>query len=163
MDASFVGISELVQAIVDTGASRCVIGSKLVPGLLQQIPSKVRSKIRQVESSVKFRFGNNQTLTSERRLLLPLRCKDGKELWLGVEVVPGLTPFLFSKRALKQLGGRVCTVTDTCTLEKLHVHLPLDTSASGLYLLDVANLCCSSEHANTCQSIPPKRAMHEGL
>ncbi|CAE7356819.1 RE2, partial [Symbiodinium necroappetens] len=64
-----------VEAILDTGASRCVMGQALLD-----------------------------------------RTVDRQILWLGVEIVPGSTPLLFSKRAIKQLG------------------------ATGLYMLDLAGL-----------------------
>ena len=92
-------------------------------------------------SAVKFRFGNNATLTSTKRTFLPLRASNGRILWMGIEVVPGRTPFLLSKRVLKQLSGTLCTRTDTCWLERLGVQLELATNQSGLYLVDVAKLC----------------------
>lgn len=80
------------HAILETGASRCIIGEnvwKLVLGHLSPDPS-----------NVKFRFANNQFLTSHFRVQIPLRaCFDEpKRLWLAIEVVPGNTPFLFSTR-----------------------------------------------------------------
>ena len=51
------------HAILDTGASRCIIGDKTLQRLKQSLTECVRSQIRQTESSVKFRFGNNQSLT----------------------------------------------------------------------------------------------------
>ena len=68
-----------------------------------------------MHSSVKFRFGNNQSLTSEKRVLLPLQSNPtSNRLWLAIEVVPGHTPFLFSKRAFKLLGGILDTRHDRC-------------------------------------------------
>ncbi|CAL1130755.1 unnamed protein product [Cladocopium goreaui] len=92
------------HAILDTGASRCIIGTQPLSRLLQRLPSDVRSTVQRRESKIKFRFGNNQTLTSMYRVLLPLYGPNCEKVWLGVEVVEGTTPFLFSKRAFKQLG-----------------------------------------------------------
>ena len=121
-----------------------------------------RRRIKQVKSSVRFRFGNNQTLTSERKILLPLKATDGTELWPSIEVVPGMTPFLLSKRALKQLGCRICTVTDTCSLQKLHVNIPFESSASRLYMFDVKHLGSPTDDADMYQPSPATKALHAG-
>ena len=133
-----------VQAILDTGASRCVMGDQLLKPFLQQLHQEVRSRVRSIKSSVKFRFGNNQTLTSARRILLPLRTQQGQDVWLGIEVVPGKTPLLLSKRALKQLGAIVDTSRDECQLQRLGTYLNLRTSPTGLYLIDLAHLAAST-------------------
>ena len=129
------------HAILDTGASRCIIGTQPLSRLLQRLPSDVRSTVQRRESKIKFRFGNNQTLTSMYRVLLPLYGPNCEKVWLGVEVVEGTTPFLFSKRAFKQLGGILDTNTDTCTLQRLQKTIELCTNATGLYLIDMSEFC----------------------
>ncbi|CAE7650873.1 GIP [Symbiodinium sp. CCMP2592] len=78
---------------------------------------------------------------------------DRQVLWLGIEVVAGSTPLLFSKRANKQLGGIIDTNDDTCCLLRLGKKLQLRTSATGLYMLDLARLseetCAASD--DQCQ------------
>ena len=143
--------SERVEAILDTGASRCVVGRNLLPGLLSQLSDRVRSQVRLVKSAVKFRFGNNQTLVSEKRVLLPIRTIGQQILWLGVEVVPGSTPLLFSKKAIKQLGGIIDTNKDVCLFERLQKPVELRTGATGLYLVDLARLCEESCAESDCQ------------
>ena len=135
--------TERVEAILDTGASRCVIGDRLLEQFLHQMPKSTRAQVRESPTTVKFRFGNNGTLTSTKRVYLPLQSTCGKMLWMGVEVVPSQTPFLFSKRVLKQLDGTLCTRSDTCWLGRLGIQLDLSTNISGLYLIDVAKLCTS--------------------
>jgi hypothetical protein len=56
------------HAILDTGASRWVIGEKNWQQLASRLPSDLQNKIRKYPSKVKFRFGNNQTLQSEYQL-----------------------------------------------------------------------------------------------
>jgi len=94
------------HAILDTGASRCVIGERVWLKLFEQLPESLQKKIRRKPSQVKFRFGNNQTLQSEYQVQMPLQSSQetGRKLLLTIEVLPGSTPFLFSKRAFKQLG-----------------------------------------------------------
>ena len=133
-------------AILDTGASRCVIGSKILEVLLQRLPKDIRRAVMQKPSQVKFRFGNNQTLTSKYRVYFPMYSSiSGERLWLGVEVVEGRTPFLFSKRAFKQLGGILDTTQDQCTLARLQKSIKLRVNATGLYLLDVIEFCSNAE------------------
>ena len=57
--------------ILDTSASRCIIGSHVLPKLLQRLPASVQNCLKERPSQIKFRFGNNQTLTSQRKVLFP--------------------------------------------------------------------------------------------
>ena len=134
------------HAILDTGASRCVIGEKTWMKLFAQLPEDLQSRIRKTPSQVKFRFGNNQTLQSEYQVQLPMQSsKESKRrLLLTIEVLPGSTPFLFSKRAFKQLGGILDTTNDTCFLKRLDRKIKLELNPTELYLLDVRQLCASS-------------------
>ena len=70
---------EATSAILDTGASRSVIGSKVLETLLQKLPQEVQNAVRKKPSNVKFRFGNNQTLTSKYCVYLPLYSVDVSE------------------------------------------------------------------------------------
>ena len=108
------------HAILDTGASRCIIGEKVLNDLKSQLPDAIRAKLKTSPSEIKFRFGNNQSLTSSFRVHFPLKGHDKRIVWLAVEVVPGRTPFLFSKRAFKMLGGVLDTVHDSCHMHRLH-------------------------------------------
>ena len=138
------------HAILDTGASRCIIGDKTLHRLKQSLPECIRSQIRQKDSSVKFRFGNNQSLTSMYAVQLPLKHVHGRKLWLSVEVVRGLTPFLFSKKAFKMLQGSLDTQTDQCVLSKVQEQpIPLQTSPTGLYLIDMLDICQGNATAFT--------------
>lgn len=130
------------HAILDTGASRCIIGEKTLKALQSQLSDSVVETLRKTRSQVKFRFGNNQFLTSEYRIHFPLQRENSKPLWLAVEVVPGSTPFLFSKRAFKSLGGVLNTVRDSCILHKMSPHeIKLAVGPTDLYLLDIGSLC----------------------
>ena len=141
------------DAILDTGASRCVMGKSLLKGFINQLSEAVRNRIRMVKSSVRFRFGNNQTLLSDRRVLLPFQTAARQILWLSIEVVPGSTPLLFSKKAIKQLGGLIDTETDTCHLRRLRKSLQMRVGPTGLYLIDLARLCEESNLTSECLSV----------
>ena len=130
------------HAILDTGASRCIIGEKVLNSLKAKLPTSVSNKLKTSPSQIKFRFGNNESLTSSFRVHFPLRACDQRIVWLAVEVVPGSTPFLFSKRAFKLLGGVLDTVHDTCRMHRLHSEpITLTISNTGLYLIDIGELC----------------------
>ncbi|CAE7939388.1 unnamed protein product [Symbiodinium necroappetens] len=139
-----------VEAILDTGASRCVMGKSLLQRFLGQLNDSVRSRVRVTKSSIRFRFGNNQTLLSERRIHLPFGTPNQQVLWLGIEIVPGSTPLLFSKRAIKQLGGLIDTEADVCELRRLQRSLLMQTGPTGLYMIDLARLCEVAAFADPC-------------
>lgn len=61
------------HAILDTGASRRVIGEKVWDQLYDQLPEAIQKKVRKTPSKVKFRFGNNQALQSEYQVQVPLQ------------------------------------------------------------------------------------------
>ena len=117
MSASVQGST---HAILDTGASRCIVGEKVLKCLQTQLPEEIQRKLKKTPSQIKFRFGNNESLTSSYRVHFPLKAKDDRTVWLAVEVVTGNTPFLFSKRAFKMLGGTLNTSNDTCCMHRLH-------------------------------------------
>lgn len=150
------------HAILDTGASRCIIGENVWKLVLGHLSPDVQAQIKIKPSNVKFRFGNNQFLTSHFRVQIPLRaCFDEpKRLWLAIEVVPGNTPFLFSKRAFKQLGGVLNTVNDTCFLKRLNRYVDLEVSKTDLYLIDLTQLCAEP---TSHQKVFDNAVFHEGL
>ena len=159
------------HAILDTGASRCIIGEKTLQALKGCLAVDVQSRLKTSPSKIKFRFGNNQTLTSSYRVHFPLKAQDNRTVWLAVEVVEGATPFLFSKRAFKLLGGSLDTTTDTCCMHRLHSEaIPLEVSRTGLYLINIGDLCQgdTNDHAKCSvayvgEPCPGKTPMHAGI
>ena len=75
-DPSSVKAKDRVMAILDTGASRCVMGEHLLQTFLSQLDVQTRDLVRVAPSAVKFRFGNSQTLTSQKKLL----CMEGNSM-----------------------------------------------------------------------------------
>ena len=148
-------------AILDTGASRCVVGENVWKRVLSSLPGVLQNQIRIHDSQVRFRFGNNQSLTSSFRVQVPLLNQSShKRLWLSIEVVPGNTPFLFSKRAFKQLGGILNTTDDTCFLQRLNRSIDLSLSKTELYLIDIAKLCLPDRVPSTN---PVSESFHAGV
>ena len=86
------------EAILDTGASRTVIGSRRVEGLVQALKGV---KVKRGPSSCVFKFGNSGTLQSQEALFLQRKGRG----WLRVEIVPGSTPFLLSNAVVQGMKG----------------------------------------------------------
>ena len=125
------------SGILDTGATKSVIGSKLLPSFLEGLPKEVRSQLSRTSCDITFRFGNQGTLDSSQALVIPLKSIG---LGLKIAVVPGETPLLLSNTLLRTLKASInseCQVLSS-PMFKHDVHLQL--SARGLYLLDVNEL-----------------------
>ena len=108
-------VTDGTEGVLDTGASRTVIGSDKVEAMLKGLDPECRRKVRKVKSGITFRFGNSGTLMSEHALLLP----SVQSTWIRVEVVPGSTPLLISNRLLRDLDAVI------------HVKKGLVTSCNG--------------------------------
>lgn len=136
------------HAILDTGASRCIIGEKTLERLKLALSTNLTQKFRKKASQVRFRFGNNASLTSQYAIQIPLKHRENRKLWISIEVVPGLTPFLFPKRAFKLLHGSLDSQHDMCWMAKVQKEpIPLATSPTGLYLLNMMDICPLAESA----------------
>ena len=127
-------------AILDTGASRSVIGAELWPGVLKSLPSEVRHQVKEVPSRVGFRFGNNQITYSFKQVRIPILIGK-RRIWIVIEVVPHATPFLISIQALKALGAMINLSTNQCFLSKINRELNLQESENGLYVIRMSELC----------------------
>ena len=127
-------------AILDTGASRSVIGNDHVPSVLGKLPASIRAQVRECPSKVGFRFGNNQIAYSFKQLQIPLMHQK-QRIWLLIEVVPKATPFLLSIKTMKSLGAHIDLSQNTCYLQTLNRSLPLKENQNGLIVIDMADLC----------------------
>ena len=135
-------------AIVDTGASRSVIGIDHVPSMLKGLPRKVQESVRECPSKVGFRFGNNQIEYSFKQIQIPIETST-KRIWLLIEVVPKATPFLLSIQTMKFLGAVIDLGTQQCYLKNLGRSLNLHESKNGLFLVKIQDLCCSNHEPTT--------------
>ena len=93
--------------IIDTGASKTVIGQSKIKSLIRSLPVEVQRKMNWKKSETAFRFGNNAILPSVGAVL-PFGSR-----WMKVEVVAGETPFLLSNSFLKSIDADVCTGSST--------------------------------------------------
>ena len=124
------------EAVIDTGASRSVIGAERVEGLVDSIVRKTSCQIKRVPSTVQFRFGNSGTLQSEYAICIPRQQKG----WIRVEVVPGRTPFLVSNTVLKEIGALIDPRNQQMRFLENDMVIPLGTCRKNLLCVDVVAL-----------------------
>ena len=122
-------------AIIDTGASKSVIGQEKVASLMQSLPSDLQSRIKWKQSEVVFRFGNNATLPSVGALFIPFA-----DRWMRLEVVKGSTPFLLSNAFLKAVEADVCTSTQELKMFGGGVRVALTVNRKGLFLVELSDI-----------------------
>ena len=134
-------------AIIDTGASRSVIGSDNVPAVLQKLPSNNPSV---------FVLGTI-TLLTVFKLMQNLLMYGKHRIWLLIEIVSKGTPFLISIKTMKSLGATLDLSSNTCFLKTLNRSLSLRDNANGLFVIDMSDLCqvpeANNEAALTASSI----------
>ena len=132
------------HGILDTGATKTVIGSELVKDLLDSLEPVIRKKVSRCPCQVTFRFGNLSTLQSQQALVIPIG-----NLNLKVAVVPGLTPFLLSNTLMRALKAKIDTCDHLLESPYLPRPVPLMLTQKGLYLLDVNLLAKLAEAVNS--------------
>ena len=136
-------------AVLDTGASRSVIGSELVHSLIKDLPAHVQQSVKQVPSQVGIRFGNNQVSYSHAQLRIPMY-GPRKDIWLLVEVVKGSTPFLMSIHAMKCLGAQIDLNNSQVFLQTLQRSLHIHENDNGLFLIRLKDLCQYQPNLTNC-------------
>ena len=105
------------MGVVDLGATKTVIGSNLVKGLLDGLSPEARKSVQRCPCKITFRFGNQGTLQSEHALVVPIH-----GLLLKIAVVPGSTPFLLSNTLLRAIGAVIDTSKKTIFAEVWQNH-----------------------------------------
>ena len=123
--------------ILDTGATKSVIGSKLLPALIESLPDSTRQKMFRTTCAITFRFGNQGTLDSQQALVIPL---SSIGLGLKIAIVPGETPLLLSNTMIRTLKACVDSEHDLFLSPYLKHHVKLQLNPRGLYLLDLNDL-----------------------
>eukprot|EP00435_Cladocopium_sp_Y103_P070766 s168_g36.t1 len=121
--------------ILDTGATKSVIGSELIPDLIKGLNPSIRRRLTRCQCSVTFRFGNQGTLDSTTALVLPIG-----NLGLKISVVQGQTPLLLSNTLLRTLKAQVDVARHCLQSPLLTKPVKLQLNPRGLFLLDVNEL-----------------------
>ena len=128
------------MAILDTGASRSVVGEDHVPWIMKQLPEQIRSMVKERDSRVGFRFGNNQIEYSFKQMQIPL-IQGNQRVWILIEVVPKATPFLISIHTMKCLRAVIDLESGSCFLKSIGKSIPIIENKNGLMTLKIQDLC----------------------
>ena len=123
------------KSILDTGATKTVIGSHFVKELLLNLKPVVREQVQRCPCKVTFRFDNHGTLESQYAIIVPIG-----PLLLKIAIVPGQTPFLLSNTLLRAIEAVVDITNHTVTNPILKKTIPLTINERGLYLVDLNDL-----------------------
>ena len=93
------------KGVIDTGCSRLLIGQNTLKKVGTDAHTKMGSEHTEgpAQQGQTFRFGNDETLETRTRAILPVGIA-GVNGVLRVHVVPGGAPFLLSKEFLRDLG-----------------------------------------------------------
>ena len=119
---------------MDTGASRAVIGSQRLDGLIKSCG--IEGEIKRAPSSVTFRFGNSGTLQSTFAVFFPRKTGG----WIRIEVVPSRTPFLLSNSVLRSLRAVIDTDEKHVWFKGFRGSIPLGTCRKNLMCVDFSKL-----------------------
>ena len=134
------------EAIIDTGASRAVIGAERLKRLVGSFPNGIRTRVMRVPTEgVVFKFGNAGRLASTFAVLLPRAQND----WLRVEVVPGHTPFLISNAVLGKLRGIVDVGEKRLRFGGSEMSIPLFEVRKNLLGVKVMDLLSKTPKSHT--------------
>ena len=138
---SWVATAYSIQAkgVLDSGATKTVIGSQLVDSLLRSLDPDVRKRVTRSPCQVTFRFGNLSTLDAHHALVIPVG-----SLNLRVAIVPGSTPFLISNTLVRALRSIVDTHHQKLHSPFLKQPLNLELTERGLFLMDINELVKAS-------------------
>ena len=121
--------------VVDLGATKTVIGSNNIKGLIENLHPNIRRTLYRCKCEITFRFGNHGTLKSEQALVIPIH-----GFHLKVAIVQGSTPFLLSNTLLRALGAIIDTSKQEMYASKIQKVIPLQLTDKGLFLLDLNDL-----------------------
>ena len=123
------------HGIVDLGASKTVIGSNLVADFLKSLNSEIKEKVNRCSCQIVFRFGNQQTLSSQFAMVVPIG-----DLLLKIAVVPGNTPLLLSNSLMRALRASIDCDQHRLKSPLFPRSIPLQLTSKGLFLLDINEL-----------------------
>ena len=132
-------LSMKAEGVLDSGATKTVIGSQLIGELLKALHPEVKNKVYRSSCEVTFRFGNLNTLEARQALVVPCGPVN-----LHIAIVPGSTPFLISNTLMRALKAIVNTNTQEMHSPCFQYPIKLRLSPRGLFMLDINELVKAS-------------------
>ena len=150
-------VTEGSEGVLDTGASRTVVGVERLQEVLQGLSESCRKGIKRVSSEITFRFGSSGTLSSKYALLLP----SSSGSWVRLEVIPGHTPLLISNKLLREMDAVIHVRKGFVQVGQVWV--PTRFDERGLSLVDLASLlqCTPEQACLTASDMSRKHHKHE--
>ena len=121
--------------ILDTGATKTVMGSNYIQSFLNHLNPEIRQHVKRCSCEVLFRFGNQGALKATHAIVVPV-CG----MWLKIAIVSGATPFLVSNTLLRAIGAMIDTDNHQLIIPKFQAQVPLELTNKGLYLINMNQL-----------------------
>ena len=134
--------SHSTYGILDSGATKSVVGSEQLSSLLEGLHPEVRKRTRRCQCHITFRFGNQGTLDSQHAIVIPIG-----QLGLKIAIVPGQTPLLISNTLVRTLQSQIDTASHQLHSRHLTQPIKLHLSSKGLFLVDINDLALHSRGA----------------
>ena len=128
------GGETLGSAVLDSGASSTVCGTKWYKCFLETLTDAQKKKIVKRKGVRTFKFGDGNKLNSLYKVILPCVIAD-IEVSIITDVVNSDIPLLLSKDAMKKAGTCLNFEDDTVTMLKKKI--PLSCTSSGHYYIPV--------------------------
>ena len=123
----------LGSAVLDSGASSTVCGTKWYKCFLETLTDAQKKKIVKIKGVRTFKFGDGNKLNPLYKVILPCVITD-IEVSIITDVVNSDIPLLLSKDAMKRAGICLNFEDDTVTMLK---KIPLNYTSSGHYYIPI--------------------------
>ena len=134
-DEAIMFASHRTFGILDSGATKTVIGSQLVSDLLNTLHPSVRRNVHRCRCDVTCLFGNQGTLESQFAMVIPIG-----RLGLKIAIVPREKPLLLSNTLLRTLKSTVDVANQQMHNPFLKAPTKLNLNSRGLLLVDLNEL-----------------------
>ena len=124
----------LGSAVLDSGASSTVCGTKWYKCFVETLTDTQKKKIVKIKEVRTFKFGDGNKLNSLYKVILPCVIAD-IEVSIITDVVNSDIPLLLSKDAMKRAGTCLNFEDDRVTMLKKKI--PLSCTSSGHYYIPI--------------------------
>ena len=124
----------LGSAVLDSGASSTICGTKWYKCFLDTLTDAQKKKIVKIKGVRTFKFGDGNKLNSLYKVILPCVIAD-IEVSIITDVVDSDIPLLLTKDVMKRAGTCVNFEDDSVTMLKKKI--PLRCSSSGHYYIPI--------------------------
>ena len=124
----------LGSAVLDSGASSTVCGTKWYKCFLETLTDAQKKKIVKIKGVRTFKFSDGNKLNSLYKVILPCVIAD-IEVSIITDVVNSDIPLLLSKDAMKRAGTCLNFEDDTVTMLKKKI--PFNCTSSGHYYIPI--------------------------